>query len=53
MFSDSGLFLGKGVIQGKLKGIYSLEGHLPDIGTLQWEDLRTRLRLQGAPQKGK
>ena len=37
---------GKGVIQGKGKGIYNLDGNLLDIGTLQWEDLGTKLRLQ-------
>ena len=37
---------GKGVIQGKGKGIYNLGGNLLDIGTLQWEDLGTKLRLK-------
>ena len=37
---------GKGVIPGKGKGIYNLDGNLLDIGTLQREDLGTKLRLQ-------
>ena len=37
---------GKGIIQGKGKGIYNLDRNLPHIGTLQWEDLGTNLRLK-------
>ena len=37
---------GKAVIQGKGKGIYNPGGNLLDIGTLQWEDLGTKLRLK-------
>ena len=37
---------GKAVIQGKGKGIYNLAVNLLDIGTLQWEDLGTKLRLK-------
>ena len=52
MFSNSGLFLGKKTNLGKGKGIYILDGNV-DIGTIQWKDLRTRLRLQEALGKGK
>ena len=52
MFSNSGLFLGKKTNLGKAKGIYILDGNV-DIGTIQWKDLRTRLRLQEALGKGK
>ena len=37
---------GKGVIQGKGKGIYNLDGNPLDIGTLPWKDLGTKLRLK-------
>jgi hypothetical protein len=36
------------LIWGKGKGMYILDSNL-DIGTIHWEDLRTRLRLTGAP----
>ena len=45
--------LGKGLIRGKGKGTYSLDWYLLDVGALLWEDVRTRLRLTGAPGKGK
>ena len=38
----------KKLIWGKGKGIYILDSNL-DIRTIQWKDLRTRLRLTGAP----
>ena len=38
----------KKLIWGKGKGIYILDSNL-DIGTIHWEDLRTRLRLTGGP----
>ena len=49
-FQIPGCFSGKKkkLIRGKGKGIYILDSNL-DIGTIQWEDLRTRLRLTGGP----
>ena len=51
-FQIPGCFSGKKkkkkLIWGKGKGIYILDSNL-DIRTIQWKDLRTRLRLTGAP----
>ena len=47
-FQVPGCFWGKRLISGEGKGIYILDSNL-DIGTIHWEDLRTRLRLTGAP----
>ena len=43
-----GYFWGKRLISGEGKGIYILDSNL-DIRTIQWKDLRTRLRLTRAP----
>ena len=47
-FQIPGCFSGKKLIWGKGKGMYILDSKL-DIGTIQWKDLRTRLRLTGGP----
>ena len=47
-FQIPSCFWGKRLIWRKGKGIYILDSNL-DIGTIQWEDLRTRLRLTGGP----
>ena len=47
-FQIPGCFWGKRLIRRKGKGIYILDSNL-DIGTMHWKDLRTRLRLTGAP----
>ena len=47
-FQIPGCFWGKRLISGEGKVIYILDSNL-DIGTIHWEDLRTRLRLTGAP----
>ena len=41
--------VGKVKFWGKGESIYNLDRNLLDIGTLQWEGLRERLRLTGAP----